>query len=135
MGLYKGGWPLFWRDVPSWGVYFWSYELLKEKFTHENPQNRPNLDLLVTMVCGGIAGQLSWIVSYPFDIVKTVIQTSDTKMTQLQVFKEGYKLEGSQFFWKGLGPTLSRTFIVNLVTLPCFDYFNKYYVQPNASLD
>jgi Mitochondrial carrier protein len=29
-GLYKGFWPLFYRDVPSWGVYFWAYELLKE---------------------------------------------------------------------------------------------------------
>lgn len=80
MGLYKGMCPLFMRDVPSWGVYFWSYELLKEKFAFEN-QNRPNSELLVSMVCGGIAGQLSWIVSYPFDIVKSVIQTSDTKMT------------------------------------------------------
>lgn len=31
-GLYKGFWPLFWRDMPSWGVYFGSYEFLKLNF-------------------------------------------------------------------------------------------------------
>lgn len=30
-GLFKGFWPLFWRDVPSWMVYFSSYEYLKNK--------------------------------------------------------------------------------------------------------
>jgi len=30
-GLYRGFWPLFWRDVPAWAVYFWAYELFKNK--------------------------------------------------------------------------------------------------------
>lgn len=30
-GLYIGFWSLFYRDVPAWGVYFWAYELLKER--------------------------------------------------------------------------------------------------------
>lgn len=30
-GMYKGFWPLFYRDVPAWGFYFWAYELLKEQ--------------------------------------------------------------------------------------------------------
>ena len=32
MGLYKGFGALMLRDVPGWGVYFYSYELLKDMF-------------------------------------------------------------------------------------------------------
>jgi len=28
-GVYKGTFSLILRDVPGWGVYFWSYEYLK----------------------------------------------------------------------------------------------------------
>lgn len=27
-GLFRGFWPCFWRDVPSFGVYFWINEFL-----------------------------------------------------------------------------------------------------------
>lgn len=28
-GFYKGVWPMFWRDVPGWAIYFWAYEYCK----------------------------------------------------------------------------------------------------------
>jgi hypothetical protein len=31
MGLYRGFWATFWRDVPNWGVYFVTYEYLKNQ--------------------------------------------------------------------------------------------------------
>jgi len=43
------------------------------------------------MIAGGVAGQLCWIVSYPFDTVKTVIQTSDKDLSMREVFVDGYK--------------------------------------------
>lgn len=45
------------------------------------------------------------------------------------MIKQGYQQEGARFFFKGLGPTMSRTFIVNAVTLPLFDKINENYVQ------
>jgi hypothetical protein len=30
-GLFRGFWATFWRDVPTWGVYFYVYELIKSK--------------------------------------------------------------------------------------------------------
>ena len=32
LSLYKGMTALMVRDVPGWGVYFWSYEVLKDMF-------------------------------------------------------------------------------------------------------
>lgn len=68
-GIFKGFWITFWRDVPSWGVYFATYEYLKtweEKYNIRN--TTPKL-----MLYGGIAGVVCWISTYPTDIVKTII--------------------------------------------------------------
>lgn len=33
-GLYKGFWATFWRDVPSWGIFFYVFEVFKQKFAY-----------------------------------------------------------------------------------------------------
>lgn len=127
-GLFKGAGPLFWRDVPAWGVYFWAYELLKKtnciNSIEERGQKLSGKQVALKMLCGGVAGQLSWIVSYPFDIIKTIVQTSDKRLSIVEVAREGYLQEGHTFFWKGIWPTLGRSFVCNCVTLPAFDYCN-----------
>ena len=35
-GFYRGYWPLVWRDVPGWAIYFWSYEYLKQQLIGDN---------------------------------------------------------------------------------------------------
>ena len=74
-GLYKGFGALMLRDVPGWGVYFYSYEALKEFFgmTEAKKEGSDNsmLNMSIKMWCAGVAGQASWAVSYPYDIVKT----------------------------------------------------------------
>lgn len=85
------------------------------------------------MIAGGVAGQLCWIVSYPFDTVKTLIQTSDKDLSMRQVFVDGYKQQGLSYFFRGLGLTLARTFMVNSVILPMFDYITVNYVEPYAA--
>jgi solute carrier family 25 carnitine/acylcarnitine transporter 20/29 len=68
-GLFKGFWATFWRDVPGWAVYFYAYEGLKKLAFNENQSK--SWDCFLRLMCGGIAGQLSWVVSFPFDVVKT----------------------------------------------------------------
>ena len=77
------------------------------------------------MSAGGAAGAFSWLVSYPFDIFKTVIQSTEhQKLTIRQVACDLYKREGTKAFFKGYAPTAFRSFISNAVTLPTFDYLN-----------
>lgn len=86
-----------------------------------NSNNMASIFLL--MWCGGFAGQLSWIVAYPFDVIKTEIQCEmNRKISMREVAREGYKAEGLRFFFKGLSPTLTRSFLVNAITLPVYDY-------------
>ena len=77
IGLYKGFTALMLRDVPGWGTYFWTYSVLKEQFgvneAKRNGVDNNSLNLAIKFWAAGVAGQASWCVSYPFDIVKTKI--------------------------------------------------------------
>ena len=76
-GLYKGCGALMLRDVPGWGIYFWSYETLKSMFgipeAKKQGTDKTMLNVAIQMWCGGVAGQASWMIGYPFDIIKTQI--------------------------------------------------------------
>ena len=66
------------RDVPGWGVYFYTFEYLKSVFDIKTGDFLSNqgtnwFKLFMYMTSGGIAGSTSWIVSYPYDIIKAQI--------------------------------------------------------------
>ena len=80
------------------------------------------------MLYGGISGQLSWIAVYPFDVIKTQIQKETTrKLSVSEVTKAIYSVDGTRGFFKGLSPTVARTFMINSVRLPFFEYFNQIF--------
>ena len=135
-GYYKGFWSTFWRDVPGWGVYFYSYEGLKELFKRailrlgylEDSNEYKRREFLFRLMAGGFAGQLSWIISFPFDVVKTQIQCNMTggKTPKMgKMFRELYAKHGWRHFFKGLMPTLIRAFPVNGVVLVTFNYTSE----------
>jgi solute carrier family 25 carnitine/acylcarnitine transporter 20/29 len=72
---------------------------------------------LGAFIAGGISGSSSWLLSYPIDYVKTVIQSQQIENIKYKsaidcVIKK-YKEEGVKTFFKGLGVTLLRSFPVN----------------------
>lgn len=77
------------RETFALHLYFNSYNYLE-----------PNLG---SFMAGGFAGSLSWLFSYPFDTIKTRVQ-SDLPLKQAILHKN---------FFKGLQITLVRGFIVN----------------------
>ena len=59
------------RECALLTTYFASYDGLNRKL---NPDLN-DIKLLNAMLAGGITGVISWFISYPFDFVKTLIQT------------------------------------------------------------
>ncbi len=77
--------------APASAIWFATYELLKSKF-HQYHHEPPKFRLLdyysaqmsegswftaIHLVCGAIAGLASAVITNPFDVVKTRIQTLD----------------------------------------------------------
>ncbi|KAI5925646.1 mitochondrial carrier domain-containing protein [Camillea tinctor] len=89
-GLYLGGTVTALRDSIGYGFYFWSYELgsrwveayqSRERASLADTSLPPSsssffsLDAAKVLLCGGIAGVVTWASIFPLDVIKTRVQT------------------------------------------------------------
>lgn len=122
------------RDSVGYGFYFWSYELAKRTVVNESDSHTQGA--LKVLLCGGLAGVVTWASIFPLDVVKTRVQTWDlvgrgdasqpllgtasqaTVTERPGIFKiaqQVYRTEGAGAFFRGLGVCSARAFIVNAV--------------------
>ncbi|KAL2534126.1 Mitochondrial arginine transporter BAC2 [Abeliophyllum distichum] len=116
-GIYRGLTITVLRDAPAHGVYFWTYEFIREQL-HPGCRKSGKETLRTMLVAGGLAGVASWIFCYPLDVMKTRIQaqpkSSPTKYKGIaDCFKRSVKEEGYSVLWRGLGTAVARAFLVN----------------------
>ncbi|KAI8813606.1 mitochondrial carrier domain-containing protein [Cladochytrium replicatum] len=118
-GFYRAMHCTMWRETPSYGVYFASYELLCRKLVPAGtPTNVPTPALLVA---GGLAGVVAWLVTYPFDVVKTGLQSVQQDFNpqyrgMADCFVKTYRREGIRVFFSGMSATAIRGFPTNAAT-------------------
>jgi hypothetical protein len=123
------------------GYSFWSYELCKRLMTTQNESS--NQAAMKVLLCGGVAGIVTWGSVFPLDMIKTRLQAQTMHdmhdvhtppgsaerqslvrprqtLTTLQIAKEAYRAEGLRPFYRGLGICSIRAFIVNAVQVSYF---------------
>ncbi len=129
-GLYRGWWSTLARDGPSYGAWFVAFEFCRYHLTPPNTVSSTP----VLLVAGGLAGIATWLSTYPFDVLKSVVQTlpENTPSNQLKmsyIAKIHYRQHGFKWFFTGLGPTLVRAVPVSAVTFyvfeKCLDLFGR----------
>lgn len=95
------------------------------------------------LLCGGLAGVVTWASIFPLDVIKTRVQTQlsslslaeqqpllDTpqqgtsgqrhRLGAFEVAKQAYRSDGMSVFFRGLGICSLRAFIVNAVQVSIF---------------
>lgn len=112
-GVFRGFWPTLAREVPAFSVYFASYEWM----TRGDAQV-PTWRLLLA---GGMAGTLSWVLTYPVDVVKSRVQAdglngSPRYQGGLHCLRHCLAAEGPAFLFRGLSSTILRAFPTNAAT-------------------
>ena len=77
-GLFRGMSVQALRDIPGWGIYFYSYEIFKvlvykidRIFKQEKLEDFKRRQVFLDLIAGGFAGSFSWLIGYPIDIIKT----------------------------------------------------------------
>lgn len=70
---------------------------------------------------GGLAGEMLWITSYPFDVIKSKMQSDGfgeklRYKSMRDAFGQTWRHEGAMGFWRGIGPTLLRAMPVSAGT-------------------
>lgn len=113
--IYKGTAATLLRDVPASGVYFASYEALKDAL---KPAGKTKADLSVgaTLLAGGTAGILNWSVAIPADVLKSRLQTAPEGTYPRGIRDVLVKLrreEGLRALYKGATPVFLRAFPAN----------------------
>lgn len=72
--------------------------------------------IFIDLVCGGLAGALSWLSIMPFDVVKSKLQADIDKNSNMkQIVVRIWQTEGILGFYRGCLPTIIRGFVVNAV--------------------
>ncbi|MBE7182773.1 MAG: MC/SLC25 family protein, partial [Terriglobus roseus] len=161
-GLYFGGAVTSVRDAVGYGFYFWSYELLKQAWTRREESvaggtvGEADADAaLKVLVCGGVAGVVTWASIFPLDVVKTRVQTqafetpaiAGERQTLLggastgaprrvgawQVARQAYLNEGFAVFFRGLGVCSVRAFIVNAVQWAVYEWTMQILLKQNQT--
>ncbi|KAF2129758.1 mitochondrial carrier [Dothidotthia symphoricarpi CBS 119687] len=120
-GVYRGTAVTFMREAQAYGVWFTTFEYLMNSDAARNNIKRDEISMPKVAFYGGLAGEMLWISSYPFDVVKSKMQSDgfgkDMKYTSMRdCFAKVWRAEGMGGFWRGVGPTLLRAMPVSAGT-------------------
>lgn len=120
-GLYRGELVTIYREAQAYGVWFLAFEYLMNQDMARNKVERKEISSLKVATYGGLAGEALWLSSYPFDVVKSKMQSDGFGEKQKyksmrDCFRQTYALEGLGGFWRGIGPTLFRAMPVSAGT-------------------
>ena len=102
------------------------------------------------LLCGGLAGIITWASIFPLDVIKTRVQTQvlhdpqqhgerhallqagaqGQRMSSLEIAKHAYRTEGAGVFFRGLGICSVRAFVVNAVQWACYEWMMRLLQKP-----
>ncbi|KAJ7951775.1 Mitochondrial carrier protein [Quillaja saponaria] len=115
-GMYRGFAITMLRDAPSHGIYFWTYEYMREQL-HPGCRKSGQETMRTVMVAGGLAGAASWVCCYPLDVVKTRLQAQTPSPLKysgiVDCLRKSINEDGYRVLWRGLGTAVARAFLVN----------------------
>lgn len=128
---------------------FWSYEWTKQAWT--SPDDSDREAAMKVLLCGGLAGIVTWASIFPLDVIKTRVQTqtmrqerglqgersellqsgaSQKSMSAIEVAKHAYRTEGAGVFFRGLGICSVRAFVVNAVQWAVYEWMMRVLQEP-----
>ncbi|KAF2747585.1 mitochondrial carrier [Sporormia fimetaria CBS 119925] len=120
-GIYRGTSVTILREAQAYGAWFTTFEYLMNADAKRNGIKREEISTLKIAWYGGLAGEMLWLSSYPFDVIKSKMQTdglgSERRYRSMRdCFGQTYRAEGFRGFWKGVAPTLLRAMPVSAGT-------------------
>ena len=109
--LYRGWTATLFREVPGYGIYFYTYNKITSYFGKNS---------LSIFAAGGLSGLSAWICIYPADYIKTRMQYYQTPFstTTKNILKEN----GLLGMYKGCSLALARAFILHCGVFTAYEY-------------
>lgn len=95
------------REMPGYFFFFGGYEVTKNLLRSNQEED---VGLIKTIIAGGVGGMCLWTSIFPFDVVKSRIQVESSRKKMIVILRKVLREEGIRGLYKGLTPTLLRTF-------------------------
>ncbi|XP_069674023.1 mitochondrial basic amino acids transporter isoform X1 [Periplaneta americana] len=113
-GVFRGLGTTICREVPGFGTYFLAYEFLTRS------AGAP-VSTAYMLLAGGLSGTLSWVLTYPIDVVKSRLQVDGMGGVYkyrgfVDCLKKSIQAEGYGVMIRGLNSTILRAFPTNAAT-------------------
>lgn len=131
--LYTGYWANCLRESVFLGIYFYLYEGLRWKFT----SNGGARAVWGIPLAGGLSGSMAWFLSFPFDFVKTQIQSQPLRTLSGSQATTHVPMKNSPTLWRmvlhlcrekgllglyaGVTPTVLRSFMVSATRFSVYE--------------
>jgi solute carrier family 25 carnitine/acylcarnitine transporter 20/29 len=119
--LFRGQGPSTVREGTGLMFYFTTIEAITELLTPAGITSKKDLPFYVPFFAGGIGGATYWMFNYPFDYVKTLMQSDKfgefRYKNMLDCFRQQYAEYGIKTFYKGYIICMMRSFPVNAAAM------------------
>jgi solute carrier family 25 carnitine/acylcarnitine transporter 20/29 len=139
LGLFYGLRSHLMRDLAGTGTYFAGYECLKRTLASLESGEHPSAG--VHFLAGGLAGVFCWILTFPLDLVKSIIQKDVTSVTSIEangvttvhpklarapsgwrVARDIWRRAGVRGLYNGISVTLIRAFPIHALNFTVYEY-------------
>ncbi|PVI07980.1 mitochondrial carrier [Periconia macrospinosa] len=121
-GLYSGFHLHLLRDTIGTGIYFITYESIKQLLA--NARGSSPTSPLAVVTAGGMCGLVSWACIFPIDTAKSIYQRNC-----LVGGKDKQSRPKIQFMnprmYRGLGVSMGRSCVVNAIFFTAFEFSKK----------
>ena len=134
---------------------FWAYEYTKQALS--SPTDTDRQTAMKVLLCGGLAGVVTWASIFPLDVIKTRVQTqllhpsanveaerhallphvqgtdhtpNKLRLGAFAIARNAYQTEGPSVFFKGLGICSIRAFVVNAVQWAVYEWMVHILQRP-----
>lgn len=138
--LYRGQLVTVLREATAYGAWFAAFEWMMNADVARGNANhhltsgppakrrtREDVSQWRVALYGGLAGECLWLASYPFDVIKSKMQSDGFGPTGggaggmkfptlTDCVRATWRTEGWRGFWRGIGPTLVRAMPVSAGT-------------------
>ncbi|CAO1635245.1 unnamed protein product [Parajaminaea phylloscopi] len=131
-GIFKGMVPTLIREGHGMGTYFLIYEAVVGYKLKKDNLTRAELPATWAMLGGAISGPALWTMVYPFDVVKSRMQTDSLDASKRQYkgmidcFRQVAAQSGWKGFFRGLIPTLTRAPLSNAATFVTYEFASRH---------
>ncbi|KAA0146225.1 hypothetical protein FNF27_05196 [Cafeteria roenbergensis] len=125
IGLLQGIVPTIGRNMIGVGSYFVFYEMARRAFTNNYERQPTSLEVLTA---GGFGGFMYWMLCYPVDVVKTVMQTEPLDpakrkfSSSLAAARAVHAAHGWSGFTRGMAPAVARSVPANAVGFVLYEW-------------